>query len=112
MRRRRDDVLVGRHLGGLLNGHVGLAFVVEHEELVLVFRFCIGVAQPHREIGGVAAAQSVHGNPARERTDEPDLDRLLGLCAQGRRGEQHARDDEASPMPFAHCLPPLCTGRS
>ena len=45
MRRPGDDFLVRRHLGGDLHGHVRLAFVIEHDELVFVFRFRIGIAQ-------------------------------------------------------------------
>ena len=48
MRRPGDDFLVGRHLGGDLHRHVRLAFVVEHDELVFVFRFRIGIAQLDR----------------------------------------------------------------
>src|SRR6185437_9123570 len=37
-----NDVVLGRHLGGDLNRDVGLAFVVEHDEVVLVFGLRIG----------------------------------------------------------------------
>ena len=74
-----DDLLVGRHLGGDLHRHVRLAFVVEHDELVFVFRLGVGVAQLHGEIGRVAAADAVDRDAAGQRTDEADLDLVLGV---------------------------------
>ena len=50
MRRGADDLPVRGHLGRNLHRDVRLALVVEHDQLVFVFRFGIGIAQPHREV--------------------------------------------------------------
>ncbi len=59
MRGRGDDFLVRRHLGGDLHGHVRLAFVIEHDEFVFVFRLRIGVAQFDGKIGRIATAEPI-----------------------------------------------------
>ena len=51
MRRAGDDVLVSGHLGRNLHRDVRLALVIEHHELVFVFRVRIGIAQTHGEVG-------------------------------------------------------------
>ncbi len=48
MRGGGDDVLVGRHFGGDLHRDVRLALIVEHDQLVFVFRLGVGVAQLDR----------------------------------------------------------------
>ena len=97
MRRAGDDLLVGRHLGRDLHRDVRLALVVEHDHLVFVFRLGVGVAQLDREVGRVAAAEAVDRHAAGERTDEADLDLVLGLgggcCEQ--RGNAERREYSA-----------------
>jgi len=83
-----DDILVGRHLGGDLDRHVRLALVVEHHQLVFVFRLRIRVAQLHGEVGRVASADAVDRDAARQRTDETDFHLVLGVCGS-RRKHQH-----------------------
>ena len=106
--RRSDNFLVCRHPGGDLNRHVGLAFVVEHNELVLVFRLRVGVAQAHREIGRVAAADAVDRDAARERPDKADLDLVfrLGGCGQRAR-HHHGRKHGDSPGCHVHGPTPV-----
>ena len=65
-----DHVAVGRRLGGDLHRHVRLALVVEDDRLVGVFRLGVGVAQLHREVRRVAAAQTDGGIAAAQRADE------------------------------------------
>ena len=79
MRCAGNDLLVCRHLGRNLHRHIRLALVVEHHELVFVFRFWIGVAEPDREVRGIAAADTVYRDAAGERTDEADFDFVLGF---------------------------------
>ena len=76
-----DDILVGRHLRRDLHRDIRLALVVEHDNLVFIFRLGIGIAQPHREIGRIAAAETVDRDAARQRSDEANLD--LVLCFNG-----------------------------
>ena len=94
VRRSSNDLVVGGHLGRGLHGDVRLAFVVEHDELVVVFGLCIGVAQLHRQIGRVAAADAVDRDTAGQRPDEADLDRVLG---GGRSGETPGRAPSGPP---------------
>ena len=112
VRRRRDDLPVGRHLGGDLHRHVRLALVVEHHVLVLVFRLAVGIAQPHREVGRVAAAEPVDRDAAGQRADEADLDLVLRLGGRSRQREQRARQQRRDHVPFhGHCALPryLCS---
>ena len=103
MRRAGDDVLVGRHLGRDLHRDVRLALVVEHDHLVFVFRLGIGVAQPHREVGRVAAAEAVDRNAAGERADEADFDLVLGFGSDCCSGKRQRRDGHSSKS-FTHAL--------
>ena len=94
MRGAGDDVLVGRHLGGDLHRHVRLALVVEHDQLVFVFRLRIGIAQLHRQIGRVAAAEAVDRNAAGQRADEADLDLVLGVGSRCRDHKNECCDTD------------------
>ena len=78
MRGAGDDVLVGRHLGCDLDRDVRLALVVKHDQLVLVLCLGVGISQLDGKIGRVAAAQTVDRHAAGERSDETDLDLVLG----------------------------------
>ncbi len=61
-----DDVLVGRHLGRDLHRHVRLALVVEHDELVFVFRL------RHRRCAA-CTARSAELRPPRPLTETPPV---------------------------------------
>jgi len=102
-----DDLLVGRHLGRLLHGDVRLALVVEHHQLVFVFRLRIGIAQPHREIGRVAAADAVDRDAPGQRADEADLHLVLGV---GDASAGCECSDERNRLDFAEhgFLPVFC----
>jgi hypothetical protein len=105
---RSDNRFVCCHPGGDLNRHVGLAFVVEHNELVLVFRLCVGVAQANREIGRVAAADAVDRDAARERPDKANLDLLFRLGGCGHRvRHHHGRKHGYSPGCHVHGRTPV-----
>ena len=105
VRDRRNDAAVGACLGRRLHRDVRLAFVIEHQELVFVFRIGIGVAELDREISRVAAAQPVSRGPAGERADEGDLDLVLGGDGQ-RQGCQHSRERDGEERCFAdHGVP-------
>ena len=102
VRDRCDDAAVRARLGRHLHGDVRLAFVVEHDELVFVFRLRVGVAQPDRELGRVAAAEAVGRGAAGERPDERNLDLVLGLgeprkARSKQRGRERAGNDMSCP---------------
>ena len=71
---------------------VRLALVVEHNQFVFVFRLRVGIAQPHGEIGRIAAAEPVDGNAAGQRTDEADLDLVLGVGGRCGDGKNECRN--------------------
>ena len=83
---------IGAGFGRRLHAGVRLALVVEHHHLVLVFGALVLIAELDREVGGVASAQTVGGNPAGERPDEHDLDLILRI---GRRSERERPDGDA-----------------
>ncbi|MGY4290750.1 hypothetical protein ACVWXO_010016 [Bradyrhizobium sp. LM2.7] len=93
MRHRGDDRAVGGDLGDDLDADVRLAFVVEHNQLVVVFGLRVGIHQFHGQFGRVAAADAVGGECAGERPDERDLDLVLGKsCVKAAKSEwQQAR---------------------
>ncbi len=100
VRDRGDDRAVGARLGRHLHGDVRLALVVEHDQLVFVLGFRVGVAQLDRELGRVAAADAVGRGAAGERTDEGDLDLVLGRGGQRderQAGSQSEGDESFSP---------------
>ena len=72
------DVVVGGGLGRHLDADVRFALVVEHDHLVLVLGVRVGIAQPDRQIGGIAPAQAIRRDAAGERPDERHLDQVLG----------------------------------
>jgi hypothetical protein len=88
------DCAVGACLGRRLHPGVRLALVVEHHHLVLILGALVLIAQLDRKVGRVAPAQAVGGDPARERTDEHDLDLILriGACRKRERADGDAGD--------------------
>ncbi len=81
-----NDFAIGGRFGCDLHTNVRLAFVIEHNQLVVVFGVGISIAQPHGEVGGIAAAQTVGGNTAGQRSYERKLHGFLG--AKGAAGER------------------------
>jgi len=94
MRRARDDFSIRRHLGRDLHRHIGLALVVEHDQVVGVFCLGIGIAQLHGEISGIAAAEAIDRHAAGERTDETDFDLVFGVGTCAHRTDE----DDGSQM--------------
>src|SRR5262249_26970273 len=92
MRRAGDDVLVGRHLGRDLDGDVRFALIVEHDHLVFVFGFRVGIAQPDGEVSRVTAAEAVDRNAARQRADKSDFDFVLRFGGRGGKAQRNCRD--------------------
>jgi hypothetical protein len=102
-----DDAAVRRDLGGDLHAHVRLAFVVLGDQLVRVLRLRVGIAQPDGQVRRIAATQADVRVTAGERTDEGDLDHVLG---HGRRGQEQRRagggDTGENGSPRGHaCFP-------
>src|SRR5262245_52321707 len=106
VRRAGDDVLVFGDLGRDLHRDIGFAFVVEHDELVLIFRIRIGIAQAHGQVGRITPAETVHGYTACQWTNEADLDLVLGFRSDGRNGKCKRRNAHShSSARFTHTSP-------
>ena len=101
MRGAGDDVFVGCHLGGDLHRDVRFALIVEHDQLIFVFRLGVGIAQLHGQIRRIAAAEAVDRDAARERPDEADFHLVLGV------GCTHRERKIAVASPMAAILPIL-----
>ena len=97
-----DDVLVGAQFRRRQDADVGLAFVVEHDELVFVLGLGVGVAQAHRQVGGIAAADAVRRRAPAQRSDEADLDLRLGVDRGGRQAQRQRRREDG------HVAEPYC----
>ena len=82
MRDTGDDGFIGRGFGSDLYADVGLAFVIEREHFIVVFRFRIGIAQTNGEIGGISPAQTVCRQAAGERADECNFNRIFRTDAR------------------------------
>src|SRR6267378_1375279 len=101
-----DDGVVGGSLGRGLHGDVGLAFVVEAQQLVVVLGLGIGVPQPHRQVRRVAPADAIGGNAPGQGADIGDFDGLLcGVGVAGERRGERRRPEHAG-YGIAHGSPP------
>jgi hypothetical protein len=89
----RDHRAVGAGLRRHLHRDIGLALVVEHDQLIFVLRLGVGVAQLHRELGRIAGTDAVGGHAAGERTDEGHLGLVLGRGRQRRQGQGNSQAD-------------------
>ena len=82
MRHHAGHLAVRRQLGHDLHAHVGLAFVVQHHELVVILAVGILISFLHGKISRVSAAHAERAQSAGKRSHKTHFNRFLGI---GRR---------------------------